>query len=65
MQYCSARRCIFIPALTVGNVWYLGEDTAEYENGKVVSTEGTWLAGVKGTHPGIIQDRGSPCRRQL
>ena len=23
-----------------GNVWYLGEDTKEYEGGKVVSTEG-------------------------
>jgi len=39
-----------------GNVWYFGEDTAEYENGKVVSTEGTWLAGVKGAKPGIIQE---------
>ena len=25
-----------------GNVWYLGEDTKEYENGQVVSTEGSW-----------------------
>ncbi len=37
-----------------GNVWYLGEDTAEYENGQVVSTAGTWLAGVKGAVPGLI-----------
>ena len=28
-----------------GNVWYFGEDTKEYENGKVVSTEGSWEAG--------------------
>ena len=27
-----------------GNVWYLGEDTKEYEGGKVVSTEGSWEA---------------------
>jgi Ca2+-binding RTX toxin-like protein len=37
-----------------GNVWYFGEDTAEYENGKIVSTEGTWRAGVDGAIPGII-----------
>ncbi len=36
-----------------GNVWYLGEETAEYENGKVVSTEGSWEAGVDGAQPGI------------
>jgi hypothetical protein len=39
---------------TRGNVWYLGEDTKEYENGKVVSTEGSWEAGVHGAVPGII-----------
>ena len=38
---------------TDGNVWYLGEDTAEYENGKVISTEGSWEAGVDGAQPGI------------
>jgi len=37
-----------------GNLWYLGEDTKEYENGKVVSTEGSWEAGVDGATPGII-----------
>jgi hypothetical protein len=37
-----------------GNVWYFGEDTKEYQNGKVVSTEGTWEAGVNGAKPGII-----------
>jgi hypothetical protein len=36
-----------------GNIWYLGEDTAEYENRKVVSTEGSWEAGVDGAQPGI------------
>ena len=34
-----------------GNVWYFGEDTKEFENGKVVSTEGTWRAGVDGATP--------------
>jgi hypothetical protein len=37
-----------------GNVWYLGEDTKEYENGEVVSTEGSWEAGVDGAKAGII-----------
>ncbi|MGH2983654.1 MAG: hypothetical protein ACRDK5_05310, partial [Solirubrobacterales bacterium] len=38
---------------SAGNVWYLGEDTAEYENGKVVSREGSFEAGVDGAQPGI------------
>jgi hypothetical protein len=37
-----------------GNIWYLGEDTKEYEGGEVVSTEGSWTAGVDGAQPGII-----------
>ena len=37
-----------------GNVWYLGEETAEYEGGEVVSTEGSWEAGVDGALPGIV-----------
>jgi hypothetical protein len=37
-----------------GNVWYLGEETAEYEDGQVVSTEGSWEAGVNGALPGLI-----------
>jgi hypothetical protein len=36
-----------------GNVWYLGEDTKEFENGKLVTTEGSWEAGVDGAQAGI------------
>jgi hypothetical protein len=37
-----------------GTVWYYGESTAELnEEGKVVSTEGSWEAGVDGAKPGI------------
>ncbi len=36
-----------------GNVWYLGEETKEYEHGKVVSTDGAWEAGVDGAQAGI------------
>lgn len=37
-----------------GNVWYMGEDTKEFENGRVSSTEGSWEAGVDGALPGVI-----------
>jgi hypothetical protein len=37
-----------------GNLWYLGEDTKEYEDGRVVSTKGSWEAGVKGAQAGIV-----------
>jgi hypothetical protein len=37
-----------------GNVWYFGEDTKELEDGQVVSTEGSWEAGVGDNEPGII-----------
>ena len=39
---------------SLGNVWYLGEDTAEFENGKVSSRHGSFEAGVDGALPGII-----------
>ena len=38
-----------------GNVWYFGEATKDLdENGNVISTEGSWEAGVDGAQPGII-----------
>jgi hypothetical protein len=37
-----------------GNVWYFGETTAEYKNGVVTSTQGTWEAGVDNAQPGIV-----------
>ena len=39
-----------------GNVWYFGEDSKEYENGKVTSTKGSWEAGVNGAQPGIVME---------
>ena len=39
-----------------GNVWYFGEDTAEYEDGEIVSTAGAWEAGVDGAQPGIAME---------
>lgn len=38
-----------------GTVWYFGEDTATYdEQGNVLSTHGSWEAGVDGAVAGII-----------
>lgn len=37
-----------------GNVWYFGEDSKEYLGGAVVSTEGSWEAGIDGAQPGIV-----------
>ncbi len=37
-----------------GNLWYMGENTKEFENGKVVSTEGSWQGGVDGAQPGVL-----------
>jgi len=40
-----------------GNVWYFGEDTKELDrHGRVVTTEGTWRAGVNGAQPGVIME---------
>jgi hypothetical protein len=38
---------------SAGNVWYLGEDTKEFENGRLSTTEGSWEAGVDGAQAGI------------
>ena len=36
-----------------GAIWYLGEDTAEFEDGEIVSRGGSFEAGVDGALPGI------------
>jgi hypothetical protein len=37
-----------------GNVWYMGEDTRELEDGRFVKADDSWEAGVNGAQPGII-----------
>jgi hypothetical protein len=37
-----------------GNVWYFGENTAEYKNGEIINRHGSWKAGEDGAHAGII-----------
>ncbi len=36
-----------------GNVWYLGEESREYDDGEI-DTTGSWEAGVDGALPGIV-----------
>ena len=46
-----------------GNVWYMGEDTAEFEKGKIVSRAGSWEAGADGAaagHPAARPAAGRP-----
>jgi hypothetical protein len=42
-----------------GNVWYLGEDSRDLENGHFVRASDSWQSGVNGAKPGIIM-RGDP-----
>jgi hypothetical protein len=37
-----------------GNVWYFGESVKDFEDGQLVSLDGSWEAGVDGAKPGII-----------
>lgn len=36
-----------------GNIWYLGEDTAEFEKGKITTGSGSFEAGIDGALPGV------------
>lgn len=37
-----------------GDLYYFGEDVFNYEDGVVVNTDGTWLAGRDGAPPGLL-----------
>ncbi|MEW6585306.1 MAG: hypothetical protein AB1442_06800 [Nitrospirota bacterium] len=39
---------------TAGNIWYFGEISQEFEDGELVSLEGSWKAGVDRAKPGIV-----------
>jgi len=50
-----------------GNVWYMGEDSRDFENGKWEKSDGSWQAGVDGAKPGIVMHadpRPGPAYRQ-
>jgi len=42
-----------------GNVWYMGEDARELQNGRFVRASDSWKGGINGAKPGIIM-RGNP-----
>ncbi len=43
-----------------GNVWYFGEESKEYDpEGRLISIDGSWIAGENGALPGIIM-KGTP-----
>ncbi len=53
--YLAERTWDWYAADNSGNVWYFGEDTESLdEQGNVVSTHGSWEAGVDGAVAGII-----------
>lgn len=37
-----------------GNVWYFGEISLNFEDGRLVDVEGSWTAGVEHAKPGIV-----------
>ena len=52
-----------------GTVWYMGEASRSFENGTLVSTEGSWEAGKRGALPGVIMygdpKPGGPYRQEF
>lgn len=49
-----------------GNVWYFGEDTAQLDaQGRVVSTDGSFHAGVDGAQPGVFMQAQPELRRKF
>lgn len=53
-QRVEISRNYFAISKKTGNIYYFGEDVDMYERGKVVSHEGSWLAGVKGARYGMM-----------
>jgi len=53
-QLVEVSRNFFAIDRTTNDVYYFGEDVDIYENGKVSSHEGAWLAGVKGARFGLM-----------
>jgi hypothetical protein len=47
-------RNFFAICTETGDVFYFGEEVADYENGEIVGHEGQWEAGVDGARAGLI-----------
>ena len=49
-----------------GNVWYFGEDTATLDRrGRMISTDGTFHAGIDGAQPGVFMQAQPELRRKF
>lgn len=53
-ELVEVSRNFYARDLLTRNVYYFGEHVDIYENGQIVSHEGSWLAGVNGAKPGLI-----------
>jgi hypothetical protein len=52
-QLAEVSRNYFAISRVTGDVYYFGEDSETYKNGKVSGVEGSWLSGVNGAHFGL------------
>ena len=52
-EVAEISRNYFAISKKTGDVYYFGEDTDTYKNGKVSNHEGSWLAGVAGARFGL------------
>ena len=53
-QLVEVSRNYFAISKKDNSVYYFGEDVDIYKNGKVLSHEGSWLAGTNGAHYGMM-----------
>lgn len=47
-------RNFFALCRETGSVWYFGEEVDDYEDGRIVSHDGAWLAGQGGAEAGVM-----------
>jgi hypothetical protein len=52
-QLSEVSRNFFAISRVTGDVYYFGEDSETYKDGKVSGIEGSWLSGVNGAHFGL------------
>ncbi|HRC85637.1 MAG TPA: hypothetical protein PK413_08515 [Thermoanaerobaculia bacterium] len=53
-ELAEVSRNYFARCQQTGEIYYFGEDVDLYENGRVVSHQGSWRAGANGALPGLI-----------
>ena len=52
-QLAEVSRNFFAVSRVTGDIFYFGEDSETYKDGKVAGLEGSWLSGVNGAHFGL------------